>query len=62
MPDFKTMIIVSVLALIVNVFGTYHCKPEQSKEAHIRGFDDFHVKRCYNQFKGLSLQEFWSIG
>lgn len=36
MPDFKTMIIVSVLALIANVFCLYLLQKNKSKEAHMQ--------------------------
>ncbi len=36
MPDFKTMIVVSVLALIANVFCLYLLQKNKSKEAHMQ--------------------------
>ncbi|RZS97526.1 cation diffusion facilitator family transporter [Cecembia calidifontis] len=36
MPDFKTMIVVSVLALIANVFCLYLLQKHKSKEAHMQ--------------------------
>jgi Co/Zn/Cd efflux system component len=36
MPDFQTMIIVSVLALIANVFCLYLLQKNKSKEAHMQ--------------------------
>jgi len=36
MPDFKTMIVVSVLALVANVFCLYLLQKHKSKEAHMQ--------------------------
>ena len=36
MPDFQTMIIVSVLALMANIFCLYLLQKNKSKEAHIQ--------------------------
>jgi Co/Zn/Cd efflux system component len=61
MPDFKTMIVVSVLALIANVLCLYLLQKNKSKEAHMQASMIFTSNDVIIN-SGVIIAGFWSIG